>query len=79
MLGAQCLNNKLCDQCFFEEPITTKNYQNLLTQSIVLLKGKKWDCWFQQDGMNGHTVKTAAAFLQDFFGECNVGHGLRPP
>jgi len=56
-----------------------ENYQNLLTQCIVLLKENKWDCWFQQDGMNCHTVKTAAAFLQDFFSDCIVGHSLWPP
>ena len=30
---------------WLKETITMENYQNLLTQSIELLKENKWDCW----------------------------------
>jgi hypothetical protein len=63
---------------FLEETITAKIYSNLLTQFITLLKENKWDCWLQQCEVTAHTVKTAAAFLQDFFGDHIVGHGLWP-
>jgi hypothetical protein len=50
-----------------------------LTQLIALLEQNKWDCWFQQHGVIAHAMKTTTPFLQDFFSDRIVGHGLWPP
>ena len=34
---------------------------------------------FQQFGVTVRTAKATAAVLQDFFGDCIVGRGVRPP
>jgi hypothetical protein len=62
-------------QPFFEETITAKNYPNIFTQFSAMLEKNKQDCWFQHAGATAHTAKTAAAFLQNFFGDHIVGHG----
>jgi len=63
----------------FDDTITAGNYSNLLTQFIILQEKNQQDCWFLQDGVNVHTVKTTKAFLQGIFSKCIVRHGLWQP
>jgi len=50
----------------FGQPITAKNYLNVLTQFIALLERmNESECWFQQVGMPAHVAKTTA-FSRDF-------------
>jgi len=75
VFGVQCLENGLWDRSLKREILQklTKSFD-----SITLLQGNKQDWWFQLGGATTHTAKTATAFLQDFFGDCIVEHGLWP-
>jgi hypothetical protein len=55
-----------------------EQYQNLLTHFISLLEENERNCWLQHGGVMAHSVNLKAALLQEFFGECIVGHGLWP-
>jgi hypothetical protein len=49
----------------FEETVTAKSYQNLVTQFIALQEENKRDYWLQQDGATVHTANRTS-FSQAF-------------
>jgi hypothetical protein len=47
-----------------------------LTQWIAFLEENKWNCWFQQDAANAHSVKIPTGFVQYFFSDHIIRHDL---
>lgn len=76
VFGAQCLENRLWDPSSLKRELLQKLTKSF--DSITLLQENKKDWWFQLGGATTCTAKTATAFLQDFFGDCIVEHGLWP-
>jgi len=76
VFGAQCLENGLWDRSSLKRELLQKLPKSF--DSITLLQENKQDWWFQLGVATAHTAKTATAFLQDFFGDCIVEHGLWP-
>jgi hypothetical protein len=64
---------------FFSETITAILYQELIMNSISLLKVDEQDCWFQQHGATAHAANSTMQMLNDFFGGRIISRNLWPP